>query len=343
MSGPAPRDPLFRAATDESPALQALIANRTAPGSLEFRFDHPEPTPAPDEVKVRVRYAGICSTDLEIVRGYMDFRGVPGHEFVGDVVTGPAELIGRRVVAEINCAPAGSPPMPDEVRKHLPRRSVLGIAGRDGAFADFVTVPAQNCHVVPDSISDREAVFVEPLAAACQVLRDHPVSAETTASVIGTGRLGILCAQVLAATGCRLEVLGRNPETMKFCRGLGLTVRDVSGVTGAADRDVVVDCTGSPDGLRVAMKLVRPRGTIVLKSTYAQPTAIDLAPLVIHEITLAGSRCGPFPHALALLERRQVDVAGMVSAVYPLSRGVEAFTAADDPRNIKVLLKPGRS
>jgi threonine dehydrogenase-like Zn-dependent dehydrogenase len=323
--------------------LQALIANRSAPGSLEFRSDYPEPAPASDEVKIRVRYAGICSTDLEIVRGYMDFRGVPGHEFVGDVVSGPAELLGRRVVAEINCAPTGSPALPDEVRKHLPQRTVLGIAGRDGAFAEFVTVPAQNCHVVPDSIDDREAVFVEPLAAACQVLRDHPVRAETRASVIGTGRLGILCAQVLAATGCRLEVLGRNPATMKFCRARGLTVRDVSSLPDSPDRDLVVDCTGSPDGLRLALRLVRPRGTIVLKSTYARPPTIDLTPIVIHEITLAGNRCGPFPEALSLLERRQVDVASMVSAVYPLSRGVEAFAAADDPGRIKVILQPGRA
>lgn len=323
--------------------MQALIANRAAPGSLEFRSDYPEPTLAPDEVKLRVRCAGICSTDLEIVRGYMDFRGVPGHEFVGDVVSGPAELLGRRVVAEINCAPVGSPALHDEVRKHLPQRTVLGIAGRDGAFADFVTVPAQNCHIVPDSMSDRQAVFVEPLAAACQVLRDHRVNAETAASVIGTGRLGILCAQVLATTGCRLEVIGRNPVTMGFCRALGLTVRDISSLRGAQDRDLVVDCTGSPDGLRLAMRLVRPRGTIVLKSTYSQPKTIDLAPLVIHEVTLAGNRCGPFPEALGLLERRQVDVAGMVSAMYSLSRGVEAFAAADDPRNIKVLLQPGRS
>lgn len=328
--------------------MQALIANREQPGTIEFRDDHPQPKAGPGEVLIRVHLAGICSTDLEIVRGYMGFRGVPGHEFVGTVEEGPATLRERRVVAEINCAPprvtgvnAGARKLDDDTRKHLPGRTVIGILGRDGAFAERLVVPAENCHVVPDAVPDRHAVFVEPLAAACQVLRDHPVSNDTRATVIGTGRLGILCAQVLANAGCALQVLGRNEHTIALCRRLGLEAGNVDESPPRADRDLVVDCTGTADGLRLAMRIVRPRGTIVLKSTYAQPPTIDLAPIVIHEVTVAGNRCGPFAEALRLLERGAVQVEPLISRTYPLSQGVEAFAAAADRANVKVLLSAG--
>lgn len=312
-----------------------------------FDPHYPDPTPGPGEVLVRVHLAGICATDLEIVRGYMAFAGVPGHEFVGRVVIGPPALLGRRVVAEINCAPAPpdtAPPVLDgDARKHLPGRTVLGIVGRDGAMAELLAVPAQNCHLVPDSLRDEQAVFVEPLAAACQVVSDHPVDACTRAAVLGSGRLGILCAQVLAAAGCAPVVLGRNAGTLRFCRALGLDARPAAEAAPRADFDLVVECTGAADGLRLAMNLVRPRGTIVLKSTYAEPPAIDLSPIVIHEITLAGNRCGPFAEALSLLERGAVEVEKMVTGVFPLREGAAAFAAARDPKHIKVLVAPGQA
>lgn len=307
---------------------------------------YPTPTAGPGEALVRVRRAGICSTDLEIVKGYMGFSGVLGHEFVGVVVEGPTELRGRRVVAEINCvAPdvaraAGRGPSDAEWRKHATPRTVLGILGRDGAFADYVVVPAENCHVVPDGIGDEEAVFVEPLAAAVQVVTDHPVTPATRAAVIGSGRLGILCGQVLTASGADVQVIGRNARTIGVCRQIGLRASKVEDRVG--DRfDLVIECSGSPGGLRLAFDLIRPRGTIVLKSTYAEPPGIDLSPIVINEIVVAGSRCGPFPQALRLLGERRVKISPLIDGVYPLERAIEAFAAASRPGALKILLSTG--
>jgi threonine dehydrogenase-like Zn-dependent dehydrogenase len=321
--------------------VRALVVDQAKRGSLTFVPDYPDPSPGPGEVLVRVDLAGICATDLEIERGYMKFSGVPGHEFVGTVVRGSDALEGQRVVAEINCVGPGSAARDADARKHARDRTVLGIAGRDGAFAEYLVVPAENCHVVPSAVSDRQAVFAEPLAAACQVLKDHPVEGGTRVAVLGTGRLGVLCAQVLAAESCWLDVVGRNPHTLAFCEGIGLNAIDVANVELNADYDLVVECTGSPGGLRLALQLVRPRGTIVLKSTYAHTPEVDLAPIVIHEIVVAGNRCGPFPEALRLLREQRVRVEEMIHGVFPLARGAEAFAAARDPRNLKVLLEPG--
>jgi threonine dehydrogenase-like Zn-dependent dehydrogenase len=321
--------------------MTALILDPTAAAGVRFVADRARPKPAAGEALIRVRVSGICSTDLELSRGYMGFAGVPGHEFVGQVEEGPTALVGRRVVAEINCLDAAFDPGDAERRKHDPRRTVLGIVGRDGAFAEFVTAPIRNCHVVPDEISDQQAVFVEPLAAAIQVMRDCPIDRSMRATVLGTGRLGILCAQVMSLTGCALTVVGRNPVTLDLCRRLGLPAAAVATRPAAADQDVVVECTGAAEGLGEALRRVRPRGRVVLKSTYAGGSAIDLAPIVIHEIRVIGSRCGPFPEAIELLRSRRVQVDPLVSAVYPLERGAEAFAAAADPANVKILLKIG--
>ncbi|MFQ5806331.1 MAG: alcohol dehydrogenase catalytic domain-containing protein [Phycisphaerae bacterium] len=323
--------------------MQALVVDQAKPGIVTFVPDYPDPSPAPGEVLVRVDLAGICSTDLEIVRGYMNYSGVLGHEFVGTVVRGSDALCGRRVVAEINCVGPGSRARDADARKHARERTVVGITGRDGAFAEYLVVPVENCHVLPNEVSDRQAVFTEPLAAACQVVKDHPVEAETRAAVLGTGRLGILCAQVLAARGCRLSVMGRNSDTLALCRRIGLPTRDVASAEPSADYDLVVECTGSPDGLRLALRLVGPRGTIVLKSTYARVPDVDLAPIVVHEIVVAGNRCGPFPEALRLLREGRVRVDEMIHGIFPLARGEEAFAAARDRRNLKILLQPGAS
>ncbi len=322
--------------------MRALVVDPSEPGGLRLVADYPDPTPPPGEVLVRVDLAGICSTDLEILRGYMGFSGVLGHEFVGTVVRGSETLRGRRVVAEINCVGPGSPTRDFRARKHAPDRTVLGIAGRDGALAQYLTVPAENCHEVPAEISDREAVFVEPLAAACQVLEDHEVTADTRAAVVGCGRLGLLCGQVLATRTGRLIVLGRNPRKLALGRQLGLVTRAAAACEPHADHDLVVECSGSPEGLRLALGLVRPRGTIVLKSTYARPAGVDLAPVVIHEIVVAGSRCGPFEQALELLRARQVRVEEMIDGVFPLASWREAFAAARDAQNLKILIEPGR-
>jgi alcohol dehydrogenase len=323
--------------------VRALVVDQAKSGGVALVEDYPDPTPGPGEVLARVDLAGICSTDLEIVRGYMGFTGVLGHEFVGTVVRGSDTLKGQRVVAEINCVGPGSAARDADARKHAPDRTTLGISGRDGAFAEYVVVPTENCHVVPNQISDQQAVFTEPLAAACQVVKDHPVRPRTRVAVLGTGRLGILCAQVLAMHRCRLSVIGRNPVTLALCRRISLPTREWTSVTPDDEYDLVVECSGSPDGLHLALDLVRPRGTIVLKSTYARTPDVDLSPLVINEILLAGNRCGPFDEALRLLRDKRVRVDELVSGVFPLKRAAEAFAAARDPQNLKILLQPSAS
>ncbi|MFO0971938.1 MAG: alcohol dehydrogenase catalytic domain-containing protein [Phycisphaerae bacterium] len=311
-------------------------------GSLTFQPDRPAPRPAPGEVLIRVHLAGICATDLQIVRGYMGFRGVPGHEFVGTVEHGPAELLGRRVVAEINCVCGRCELCQAGLSNHCRRRTVVGIVGRDGAFAELVAVPAANCHPLPPEIDDAAAVFVEPLAAAFQITRQVRIEPRTTVTILGSGRLGLLAAQVLARLGCRLQVVGRNPHSLARLDRLGITARQAADVPPRNEQDVVVDCTGSPDGLALALGYVRPRGTIVIKTTVAQPVALDLAPVVVHELTLIGSRCGPFSDAIAALAHRDIDVATLVSETCPLSAGAAAFAAAAQPDRFKILLDPRR-
>jgi threonine dehydrogenase-like Zn-dependent dehydrogenase len=313
----------------------------TFDGTLKSDPRYPEPQAGEGDALVSVRLAGICSTDLEIVKGYMGFGGVPGHEFVGVVLKGSKAWQGKRVVAEINCVCGKCEMCQRGLSNHCRKRTVLGISGRDGAFADLVAVPERNLHEIPDTMTDQQAVFVEPLAAAFQVIKQCPIEKRMKVAVIGTGRLGLLIAQVLRTTGCQLEAIGRNPLTLDFCDKRGMQARHVSEVIPREDRDVVVEATGSPEGFSLAAKLVRPRGTIVLKSTYANCAPLNMAPLVINEVTLLGSRCGPFPEAINALARRQVEVETMISRTLPLSRGLEAFGLAGDPKIIKVVLKPG--
>ena len=319
--------------------MRALTVNMPARGDVRLVEDHPDPSPAAGEVLVQVRVAGICSTDLEIARGYMGFAGVPGHEFVGVVIDGPPELMGKRVVAEINCPPSEAPAtLTLNERKHAANRTVLGILGRDGAFSERLVIPAANCLVVPDAVSNDQAVFTEPLAAACQVLRDRPITGGERVAVLGPGRLGILCAQVLARQDCELTVIGKNPRTLAVCRDLGLNAITIDAVAEKRSFDVVVECTGVADGLRASLALARPRGTIVLKSTYTAPPDVDLAPIVIDEIRVIGSRCGPFDEALRLLAEGAVRVKPLIDARYPLVRGVEAFEFAARPGVLKTLI-----
>jgi 2-desacetyl-2-hydroxyethyl bacteriochlorophyllide A dehydrogenase len=320
--------------------VKALIVAPEAPGGIRFVTDHPAPTPATGEVRIRVDLAGICATDLEIARGYMQFAGVPGHEFVGTVIDGPDNLRNRRVVAEINCPCGTCPACKRGLGNHCPTRTVVGIAGRDGAFAEQLTVPAANCHVVPDAVSDAAAVFVEPLAAAAHVLDDLPAPHDALrVAVLGTGRLGLLTAAVLAAADGRVTAIGRNPRTLALARQWGLPTAATDALEEAAF-DAVVDCTGHPDGLRMAMALCRPRGTIVLKSTYAAAAALNPAPVVIHEQRIIGSRCGAFGPALELLAAGRVPVTDLITATYPLSDGVAAMQTAAEREHIKVLLRP---
>lgn len=315
--------------------MKALCYN----DALKLDPNYPEPKPGPHEVLVAVKLAGICATDLEVARGYMAFRGVLGHEFVGTVVKGPRSWRNKRVVAEINCICGRCEMCQRGLANHCRRRTVLGIAGRDGVFAELVAVPERNLHVVPDSLSDEQAVFVEPLAAAFQVIKQCPIEKRMRVAVVGPGRLGALVAQVLQSTGCDLEVIGRSELALNFCEKRGIRATPVSEMMPRGDRDVVVECSGAPDGFELALKLLRPRGTLVLKSTYTQPKPLDLAPIVIHEFIILGSRCGPYPDAINALACGQVDVESMISRQLPLERGLEAFEKAADPRYMKILLK----
>ncbi len=308
-------------------------------GRAQLDLRRADPRPAPGEVLLAPRLAGICATDLELIRGYLNFSGVLGHEFVATVLEGPRARLGQRVVCEINCVCGRCSRCTSGLANHCPNRTVIGIAGRDGCFAQRIAVPEANLHALPDSLTDEEAVFVEPLAAAIQITKQVPIDAHTRAAVLGSGRLGTLVAQVLRLTGCKLEVIGRNPQKLLFSEKKGIQTRLLNEVVPRADHDLVVDCTGSPDGLPLALRLVRPRGTIVLKSTCAASKPLDTAPLVINEVQLIGSRCGPFPDAIALLARRQIDVRSLITRQFPLDRAAEALATAAQPDHMKVLLK----
>ena len=305
--------------------------------------NYPDPQPGPGEALLAVQLAGICATDLEILRGYAGFTGIPGHEAVATVAACAArpDLVGRRVVCEINLSCGECAMCRAGLSSHCLRRAVIGIRQRAGLFAEQAAVPADLLHVVPDEISDARAVFVEPLAAACQVTQLVPIAPCDRVVVLGGGRLGLLVAQVLRLTGCELHVLGRRTASLARAEQLGLAV-------GLADEwptgervDVVVECTGHPAGFEAALRLVRPRGTIVLKSTYAGPLTTDMSQVVVDEIRVVGSRCGPFAAALRLLQAGLVDPQPLVDAVLPLAQGPAAMAYAAQPGVSKVLLAMG--
>jgi len=300
---------------------------------------HPEPSVGEGEALVRVRLAGICSTDLQILAGYMGFTGIPGHEFVGEVAGGPAEWVGRRVVGEINYACGRCPTCRRRLGRHCPHRRVMGILGADGAFAERLAVPVANLHAVPDGVPDEAAVFTEPLAAAFSILEQVPVGPGMGVTVLGDGKLGLLCAQVLASTGASVTLVGKHPANLAAVAPHGATGVLLAAWTPDASADCVVEATGSPAGLELAMVAVRPRGTLVLKSTVAEPHSLSLAPLVVNEIHVVGSRCGLFPPALAALADGTVSVTPLIDATYPLADGVAAVAHAARPGVRKVLLR----
>jgi len=301
----------------------------------------PDPKAGPGEVLVKVRLAGVCGTDLELTQGYGRFEGVLGHEFVGIVAGGSGPLAGKRVVGEINCVCGRCDMCAGGLSSHCRRRSVVGIAGRAGVFSEYVVLPERNCIEVPASVRDEEAVFAEPLAAAYQVTRQVKIEPRMSVAVLGTGRLGLLVAQVLALRGCKLTAFGRNPKTLGLLDRKRIRTAIISEQPASQDFDVVVDCTGSPEGFRIGLGLVRPRGTLVLKTTCTGQQAVDLTPVVVNEITVLGSRCGSMSEALSALARKEIEVASMISHVLPLSEGLKAFQLAAEPECIKVLLKVG--
>lgn len=303
---------------------------------LRLRDDLPVPEPPLGEALVRVLAAGICNTDLELVRGYYPYTGVLGHEFAGEVVSDGA-LAGKRVVGEINAVCGDCRACRAGRRSHCERRTVLGIVNRHGAFAEYLTLPVGNLHVIPDGVSTEVAVFTEPLAAALEIQEQVAIAPTMRVLVVGDGKLGQLAAQTLALTGCELVVSGRHEAKLDLLRRRGIATAAPDAVSTAAF-DVAVECTGNPQGFAVAQRALRPRGTLVMKSTYADKLTLDASAVVVNELTLIGSRCGPFPKALALLAAGAVDVVPLVTARYPLDRALDAFDHAQRPGALKVLL-----
>jgi threonine dehydrogenase-like Zn-dependent dehydrogenase len=296
------------------------------------------PVPSPGEALVRVLKAGICNTDIELTRGYYPFTGVPGHEFVGVVEGGGGALAGRRVVGEINAVCGTCRACVAGRRTHCERRTVLGIAGRHGAFAEYLTLPVANLHLVPDSVSTEAAVFTEPLAAALEIQQQIAIGPGDRVLVVGDGKLGQLVAQTLALTGCGLCVVGRHDAKLGLLAARGIDTTRDDGVDPRAF-DVAVECTGNPDGFSIAQRALRPRGTLVLKSTYAGALTLDASSVVVDELTLVGSRCGPFAPALDLLAERRVSVESLIHARYPLAQATTAFEHAQRRGVLKVLVE----
>ncbi len=305
---------------------------------LQLRTDVPMPKAPPGEALVRVVRAGICNTDLELIRGYYPYTGILGHEFVGIVEQGSSQLVGKRVVGEINAACGKCRFCLSAQPTHCENRTVLGIVNRNGAFAEYLTLPEQNLHPVPDSVPTDVASFTEPVAAALEIQQQVSIRPDDRVLVVGDGKLGQLVAQTLALTGCDLLVVGRHQHKLANLAARGIKTGLADAVTERAF-DLSVECTGNPEGFAIARRALRPRGTLVLKSTYAGHLTFDASSLVVDEITLIGSRCGPFSAALEVLAAGKVDVEPLIQARYPLSDGLTAFTRAQERGVLKVLLE----
>lgn len=292
-----------------------------------------------DEALIKIRKAGICSTDLELVKGYYPYTGVIGHEFVGEVVEADdASWVGQRVVGEINVVCNQCEQCLNGRSTHCENRTVLGIINRDGTFAEYTNLPIANLHRVPDSVPDEMAVFSEPLAAALEIQQQIQVKPGDRVLLVGAGRLGQLIAQTLALTGCELRVVARHAHQQKLLKGRGITIIAEENIQPWR-WDVVVEATGSPGGFALARKAIRPRGTLVMKSTYKGEMSVNFSSIVVDEINIIGSRCGPFEPALRLMESRQVDPTVLIAAEFKLNDALKAFERAAETGVLKVLVE----
>lgn len=316
--------------------MQALVVND---GLLQYVTDQPIPTRDSDQVLISVSLAGICSTDLEIIKGYSGFEGVLGHEFVGVVEQGPEEWRGRRVVGSINIGCGQCDTCLAHGPEHCPSRNVIGIHGYQGAFADYLMLPVANLYEVPDNVTDEQAVFTEPLAAALRIREQLVVAPTARTAVIGPGRLGMLVGMILNLAGTKAVMVGRHAKSLELPRQIGLSTRLVTELEPDSF-DMVVEATGNREGLIHALRLVRPLGTVVMKSTYVALSDLDLTKVVVGEITLVGSRCGPFAPALRLLDSGQVDVLRLIDGEFSLAEGLMGMARATEPGVRKVLLRP---
>ena len=306
---------------------------------LSYVRDYPRPEPKPGWARIRVQTAGICKTDIEIMKGYMGFRGVLGHEFVGEVdrCTDPT-LVGKRIVGEINAACGKCAWCAQGLGRHCPHRTTLGIVNHDGCMAEFCVLPQENLFVIPEQISTERAVLTEPISAACEILEQLTIKGAERIVVLGDGRLGILCAWALATAAPDVTIVGRHPQKLSLARWRGIKT-SLTAERIAPGADIVVEATGSGQGIVQAMTLCRPRGTIVLKSTVALQGDVNLAPVVINEQTIVGSRCGRFKDGLEMMRNfPDMPLEKMITGRYPLERVEEAFVCAQKKDALKVLL-----
>jgi threonine dehydrogenase-like Zn-dependent dehydrogenase len=318
-----------------------MLAVHLEQGVVSVR-DVPLPQRPVGLARIRMLVAGICNTDIELQRGYYGFSGTPGHEFVGEVVEADDHnLVGKRVAGEINLSCGQCEWCRGGLGRHCPTRTVLGIVNQPGAFAEYLLLPERNLHVVPDSIALEHAVFIEPLAAACEVLHQVAIGSGDRVAVLGDGKLGLLIAQVLAAHGAHVMHYGRHRSKLAIAASSEVEAIEVSSETPMprAEFPYVVDATGSQEGLRTAVQMVRPRGTVIMKSTVHGEVAIDTAGIIVNEITLVGSRCGRFEPAIRLLEQGRVRVAPLLSSEFALNQAPQAFAEATKRGVLKVLLR----
>lgn len=317
--------------------MRAIFFNGKEP---TLREDYPKPSLRQGETIIRVSLAGICGTDLEILQGYESFHGVLGHEFVGIIEESIQEnMIGKRVVGEINCACHNCDFCATGLTRHCRNRTVLGISGRDGAFAQHLSLPNENLHVITSGLSEESAVFVEPTAAAFEILEQIHLEPNYEVAVLGDGRLGAIVSQVMRNVGSAVTCIGKHQRKISLISSLGINALRLEEINGSQRFDVVVDCTGSADGLHTAAKLVKPRGTIVMKTTTQKKSSVDLSRIVVDEVRIIGSRCGPFNPTIHALESGAVRTRELIDWVFPLSRALEAFKKASENEVLKVLLR----
>jgi threonine dehydrogenase-like Zn-dependent dehydrogenase len=299
----------------------------------------PDPQPGKGEALIKIRYSSICNTDLEIIKGYMGFQGIPGHEFVGEVVNKESGFFGKRVVGEINCSCGKCQMCKTKRPSHCTNRTVLGIFNRPGVFAGYTVLPEKNLHLVPDSVSDTEAVFTEPLAAALEILEQVAIDEKKSVFILGAGKLGLLVAQVFKAKGFMYVLFDPDEEKVKNARSIRLLAMPISSMKSDAKAEICIDCTGNPKGILFALEHVYPRGKVILKTTVAKPSKIDLNQLVINEIELLGSRCGPFLPALEMLEKKAIKTAPMISHIVEFKEIIKGFRLAKKKGTVKVLIR----
>jgi len=316
-----------------------MLAVHLENGVVSVR-DVPRPARPEGFALLRLLAGGICNTDLELQRGYYGFSGIPGHEFVAEVAEADSPgLIGKRVAGEINLACTQCDWCRRGLGRHCPNRTVLGIVQHPGAFEEFFTLPERNLHVLADDLPLERAVFLEPLAAACEILEQVPIPAGERVAVLGDGKLGLLIAMLLQAHGYRVHQFGRYAGKLAIAGRAGVTVEQVGEALPVAEYDWVVDATGSPEGLRAAAAMARPRGTVILKSTVHGAVAVDTAPIIVNEITLVGSRCGRFEAALPWVGHPAIRLEEMLIDCYRLADAPAAFARASERGVLKVMLK----